>query len=146
MVQHPNSYFMDVKCPGCYRITTVFSHDQTMVVCARCSTVLCQPTGGRARLTEGCSFRISSSDLLGVNRVTDRNRKKRAETCQDSPFYGTLRKIGRVKAMKFEHPPTGGDGCGEREERQEEPYRNSSSANLFPALIEHFPPVGDYFD
>ena len=25
-VQHPNSYFMDVKCPGCYRITTVSFH------------------------------------------------------------------------------------------------------------------------
>ena len=49
LVQHPNSYFMDVKCPGCYRITTVFSHAQTVVVCAGCSTVLCQPTGGRAR-------------------------------------------------------------------------------------------------
>lgn len=24
LVQHPNSYFMDVKCPGCYKITTVF--------------------------------------------------------------------------------------------------------------------------
>merc|ERR1711977_709393 len=34
----PRSFFMDVKCPGC-------------------STVLCQPTGGKARLTEGCSFR-----------------------------------------------------------------------------------------
>merc|ERR1712126_766726 len=40
-VQHPNSYFMDVKCPGCYRITTVFSHAQTVVVCSGCSTVLC---------------------------------------------------------------------------------------------------------
>jgi len=57
LVQHPNSYFMDVKCPGCYRITTVFSHAQTVVVCSGCSTVLCQSTGGRARLTEGCSFR-----------------------------------------------------------------------------------------
>merc|ERR1711892_1271931 len=57
LVQHPNSYFMDVKCPGCYRITTVFSHAQTVVVCAGCSSVLCQPTGGRTRLTEGCSFR-----------------------------------------------------------------------------------------
>jgi small subunit ribosomal protein S27e len=66
LVQHPNSYFMDVKvasalpspspppqCPGCYRITTVFSHAQTVVVCSGCSTVLCQSTGGRARLTEG---------------------------------------------------------------------------------------------
>merc|ERR1712158_85763 len=57
LVQHPNSYFMDVKCPGCYKITTVFSHAQTVVLCVGCSTVLCQPTGGRARLTEGCSFR-----------------------------------------------------------------------------------------
>jgi small subunit ribosomal protein S27e len=24
LVQSPNSYFMDVKCPGCYKITTVF--------------------------------------------------------------------------------------------------------------------------
>jgi small subunit ribosomal protein S27e len=67
LVQHPNSYFMDVKvawkfpsppppqCPGCYRITTVFSHAQTVVVCSGCSTVLCQSTGGRARLTEGRS-------------------------------------------------------------------------------------------
>uniref|UniRef100_A0A2K6V213 40S ribosomal protein S27 n=1 Tax=Saimiri boliviensis boliviensis TaxID=39432 RepID=A0A2K6V213_SAIBB len=43
-VQSPNSYFMDVKCPGCYNITTVFSHAQT-------------PTGRKARLTEGRSFR-----------------------------------------------------------------------------------------
>ncbi|KAF4623734.1 hypothetical protein D9613_001643 [Agrocybe pediades] len=87
LVQSPNSYFMDVKCPGeplsvdfhtappidggscawkhhysspwsgCFAITTVFSHAQTVVVCPSCTSVLCQPTGGRARLTEGCSFR-----------------------------------------------------------------------------------------
>ncbi|XP_052830318.1 40S ribosomal protein S27-like isoform X1 [Octopus bimaculoides] len=57
LVQSPDSYFMDVKCPGCYKITTVFSHAQTVVLCVGCSTVLCQPTGGKARLTEGCSFR-----------------------------------------------------------------------------------------
>ncbi|XP_034619274.1 40S ribosomal protein S27-like isoform X2 [Trachemys scripta elegans] len=57
LVQSPNSYFMDVKCPSCYKITTVFSHAQTVVLCISCSTVLCQPTGGKARLTEGCSFR-----------------------------------------------------------------------------------------
>ncbi|XP_025770981.1 40S ribosomal protein S27 [Puma concolor] len=45
------------QCPGCYKITTVFSHAQTVVLCVGCSTVLCQPTGGKARLTEGCSFR-----------------------------------------------------------------------------------------
>ncbi|KAF7728855.1 40S ribosomal protein S27 [Apophysomyces ossiformis] len=48
---------MDVKCPGCVNISTVFSHAQTVVLCSSCGTVLCQPTGGRARLTEGSSFR-----------------------------------------------------------------------------------------
>ncbi|KAJ3697210.1 hypothetical protein LUZ61_000915 [Rhynchospora tenuis] len=57
LVQSPNSFFMDVKCAGCFTITTVFSHSQTVVVCANCQTVMCQPTGGKARLTEGCSFR-----------------------------------------------------------------------------------------
>ncbi|XP_072137260.1 small ribosomal subunit protein eS27-like [Mobula birostris] len=47
---------MVVKCPGCYKITTVFSHAQTVVLCVGCPTLLCQPTGGTARLTEGCSF------------------------------------------------------------------------------------------
>src|SRR5712672_3490914 len=38
---------------GCFTISTVFSHAQTVVICSSCSSVLCQPTGGRARLTEG---------------------------------------------------------------------------------------------
>merc|ERR1712004_611556 len=46
-----------VQSQGCFNITTVFSHSQTVVVCSACSAVLCTPTGGRARLTEGCSFR-----------------------------------------------------------------------------------------
>ncbi|KAL6866764.1 ribosomal protein S27 domain-containing protein [Trichoderma novae-zelandiae] len=57
LVPQPRSFFMDVKCPGCFTITTVFSHAQTVVICQGCTTVLCQPTGGKARLTEGCSFR-----------------------------------------------------------------------------------------
>ena len=69
LVQGPNSYFMDVKCPGCFNITTVFSHAQTVVQCGSCSTVLCQPTGGRARLTEGCSvsFVLLSWALLACD-------------------------------------------------------------------------------
>ncbi|UZJ53973.1 hypothetical protein CBS101457_003293 [Exobasidium rhododendri] len=55
LVQNPNSFFMDVKCPGCFAITTVFSHAQTVVVCSSCAQVLCQPTGGKGRLTEGAS-------------------------------------------------------------------------------------------
>ncbi|VFQ72631.1 unnamed protein product [Cuscuta campestris] len=57
LVPSPNSFFMDVKCQVCSNITTVFSHSHTVVVCRNCPTVLCQPSGGRARLREGCSFR-----------------------------------------------------------------------------------------
>ncbi|XP_039325455.1 small ribosomal subunit protein eS27-like [Saimiri boliviensis] len=56
LVQRPNSYFVAVKCPGCYKITTVFSHAQIVVLCVGCSTVLCLPIGRKARLTEGCAF------------------------------------------------------------------------------------------
>merc|ERR550517_1449175 len=68
LVQHPNSYFMDVKCSGCYRITTVFSHAQTVVVCAGCSTVLCQPTEAvqgllRAAASEGSSTKEHATGL-----------------------------------------------------------------------------------
>ncbi|XP_059757558.1 small ribosomal subunit protein eS27-like [Balaenoptera ricei] len=56
LVQSPNSYFINVKCPGCYKITTVFSHARTAVLCVGCSTVLCQPARGKARLTGGCSI------------------------------------------------------------------------------------------
>uniref|UniRef100_A0A8I3Q6C9 40S ribosomal protein S27-like n=2 Tax=Canis lupus TaxID=9612 RepID=A0A8I3Q6C9_CANLF len=59
LVQTPNSYFMDMKCPGCYKITTAGAKPlrhpgipQTVVLCVGCSTVLCQPIGD-ARLTEG---------------------------------------------------------------------------------------------
>ncbi|XP_012926924.1 40S ribosomal protein S27-like [Heterocephalus glaber] len=57
LVQSPNSYFTGVKCPRRCKIITVFSHAQTVVLCVGCSTVLCQPTGGKAKLAEGCSFR-----------------------------------------------------------------------------------------
>ena len=35
LLQGPNSFFMDVRCPGCFNITTVFSHATTVVVCGR---------------------------------------------------------------------------------------------------------------
>lgn len=57
LVPTPNSYFMDVRCAGCIKITTVFSHATSVVVCSNCSTVLCQPTGGKCKLTEGCAYR-----------------------------------------------------------------------------------------
>merc|ERR1712203_275275 len=57
LVQSPNSFFMDVKCPNCFKIRTIFSHAQSVVVCQGCSSIMSQPTGGKARLTSGCSFR-----------------------------------------------------------------------------------------
>jgi small subunit ribosomal protein S27e len=48
---------MDVRCPSCYNITVIFSHATTRVMCASCALLLCQPTGGKARLTEGCLMR-----------------------------------------------------------------------------------------
>ena len=85
LVQSPNSFFMDVKCPGalfrahpsqvvmiiiilsgCYKITTVFSHAQTVVLCVSCSTVLAQPTGGRARLTEGMCHILLAAVVMSL--------------------------------------------------------------------------------
>ncbi|KAG0252705.1 40S ribosomal protein S27 [Mortierella polycephala] len=57
LVQSPNSFYMDIKCAGCQTITHLFSHADTVVSCPKCSMVLAQPTGGRARLSEGVSFR-----------------------------------------------------------------------------------------
>merc|ERR1711877_78598 len=57
LVQAPNSFFMDVKCPNCFKIRTIFSHAQSVVVCQGCASIMSQPTGGKARLTSGCSFR-----------------------------------------------------------------------------------------
>ena len=33
--------------------TTIFSHSQTVVTCSGCTGVLCTPTGGKAKLSEG---------------------------------------------------------------------------------------------
>lgn len=60
---------------GCYKITTVFSHAQTVVLCVGCSTVLCQPTGGKARLTEGLY-------LTAINIFTIRFCSKPANTSE----------------------------------------------------------------
>lgn len=43
--------------------STVFSHASTVVQCQGCATALCQPTGGKAKLTEGecCYYYIAVS-------------------------------------------------------------------------------------
>ncbi|XP_069930410.1 uncharacterized protein [Oryctolagus cuniculus] len=57
LVQSPSSYFMGLRCPGCAQISTAFSHAQMVGLCGGCSTVIHQPRGGKARLSEGCPFR-----------------------------------------------------------------------------------------
>ncbi|XP_071076420.1 small ribosomal subunit protein eS27-like [Desmodus rotundus] len=48
---------MNVKCPGCPKITIAVSDAQTVVSCVACSTVFCQPTGRKSQADRGCSFR-----------------------------------------------------------------------------------------
>ncbi|XP_025846979.1 small ribosomal subunit protein eS27-like [Vulpes vulpes] len=68
LVQNTNSYFMDVKFSQCYKITTLSSHAQRVVLCVGCSTILCQPTEGNARLREGCSFTQKQHPMPPVPR------------------------------------------------------------------------------
>ena len=35
LVQSPDSFFMDVKCPQCQTVNTIFSHIQTVVTCSK---------------------------------------------------------------------------------------------------------------
>ena len=58
-VQSPNGYFMDVKCNGCLKVTTVYSHATTPVFCQDCANAITIPTGGKVQLVDGCEFRRS---------------------------------------------------------------------------------------
>ena len=57
LVQGPNAYFMDVKCPKCLSICTVYSHATTNVTCSGCKDLLTKKTGGKVTLVQGASFR-----------------------------------------------------------------------------------------
>ena len=59
LVQHPNSYFIDIQCANCSTVKgAVFSHVQSAVTCSGCSQVLCVSTGGKTKIVmEGCRFR-----------------------------------------------------------------------------------------
>ena len=35
LVQSPDSFFMDVKCPQCQHVSTVFSHAQGICLCSK---------------------------------------------------------------------------------------------------------------
>ncbi|KAK9874279.1 hypothetical protein WA026_002631 [Henosepilachna vigintioctopunctata] len=43
--------------PQCRKTEEIPQIKKSAVPCKGCSTILCSATGGKARLTEGCSFR-----------------------------------------------------------------------------------------
>ena len=56
LVPSPNSFFMDVKCPGCFNITTVFSRAD----CGHLQRLLggaLPADGWQGAADGGCSFR-----------------------------------------------------------------------------------------
>lgn len=65
LVPHSNSYFMDIKCLGCYRFT---------IVCAGCSTILYQPIGGKALLLlEGAVLSMGGSPGSDLPRISGKS-------------------------------------------------------------------------
>ncbi|OAG29083.1 small subunit ribosomal protein S27e [Nematocida displodere] len=57
LIPTPNSYYIDIKCGTCEKKTVIFSHCQTPVFCKSCLTAIAKPTGGKAKLTDGCKFK-----------------------------------------------------------------------------------------
>jgi small subunit ribosomal protein S27e len=56
IIPSPDSFFMDVKCPVCQTMSIVFSHSQTTVTCNSCKKIICNPSGGKAKLVEGTLY------------------------------------------------------------------------------------------
>ena len=56
-VQAPDSFFMDVKCPNCHTVNTLFSHPQNVILCRNCKYLLCVPRGGKGKLAVGTAWR-----------------------------------------------------------------------------------------
>ena len=94
-----------------HRITTVFSHAQTVVVCAGCSTVLCQPTGGRARyffsLLKSFCFYCCKPFCVSVSLLWRFQRQKglkavrlTGELCSVAQFH-----IAKLAQDEIAHPP-----------------------------------------
>lgn len=57
LIQSPDSFFMDVKCPQCQTVNTVYSHPRNVVLCRSCKYLLCVPRGGKGKLAVGTAWR-----------------------------------------------------------------------------------------
>ncbi|RXH75648.1 hypothetical protein DVH24_039347 [Malus domestica] len=69
LVQTPNSFFMDVKCQGCFSITTVFSHSQTAVVCGnarQCCASLLEVEPGLPRVVFSKEMGTDAGTLIQI--------------------------------------------------------------------------------
>ncbi|PWA38872.1 40s ribosomal protein s27 [Artemisia annua] len=56
---YPGSYFMDVRCNGCFFVTTIHSHPQDWLPCPGCGKLLCMPSetpGGHCTLRPTTTF------------------------------------------------------------------------------------------
>ena len=57
LIQAPDSFYMDVKCEGCFSITQLYSHSQDVIYCSGCSTTINKPTGGKTIISDGFHWR-----------------------------------------------------------------------------------------
>jgi small subunit ribosomal protein S27e len=57
LVQRPNSYFIDIRCKACKKVTHTFTHAQSIIKCKNCGELLATPTGGKIIIKDGNSFR-----------------------------------------------------------------------------------------
>ena len=57
LVKTPDSFFMDVKCPQCQTVNTIFSNAQKVILCTNCKYLLAVPRGGKTKLAVGTAWR-----------------------------------------------------------------------------------------
>lgn len=55
LIPNPRSYFQDVTCSGCNSTVSCFSHSDEVVICKDCGQAICNPSGGKVRLSAGAS-------------------------------------------------------------------------------------------
>jgi small subunit ribosomal protein S27e len=62
LVPKPETKFLIVKCKDCGNSQTIFNRATTSVNCAVCGATMARPTGGKAKLQEGCEVQGEVSD------------------------------------------------------------------------------------
>nr|7QCA_SBB Chain SBB, eS27 SBB [Spraguea lophii 42_110]7QJH_RBB Chain RBB, eS27 [Spraguea lophii 42_110]7QJH_SBB Chain SBB, eS27 [Spraguea lophii 42_110]8BR3_SBB Chain SBB, eS27 [Spraguea lophii 42_110]8P5D_SBB Chain SBB, eS27 [Spraguea lophii 42_110]8P60_RBB Chain RBB, 40S ribosomal protein S27 [Spraguea lophii 42_110]8P60_SBB Chain SBB, 40S ribosomal protein S27 [Spraguea lophii 42_110] len=60
LFQEVKGYFMEVKCAGCATLNVCYSHSQKTISCKGCSMVILRSTGGKAKISNECSYMVIS--------------------------------------------------------------------------------------